>query len=141
MRGPEFPKVPLQAFLQGHGWHILAGSGHCRSLETGQLTRVPGIAWCLNTGKPEVLGSEGPHWLSLELGKQTGCGLVVRTWAHSALGLCPQVEHLKEKLLSQAQEVSRLRSELVRPQCHFEERWWMPSRGSHLAVAGSPCPT
>lgn len=29
--------------------------------------------------------------------------------------LCRQVENLKEKLISQAQEVSRLRSELVRP--------------------------
>lgn len=29
--------------------------------------------------------------------------------------LCWQVEHLKEKLISQAQEVSRLRSELVSP--------------------------
>lgn len=30
------------------------------------------------------------------------------------LALCRQVENLKEKLISQAQEVSRLRSELVR---------------------------
>lgn len=32
--------------------------------------------------------------------------------------LCRQVESLKEKLISQAQEVSRLRSELVRPPTH-----------------------
>lgn len=32
--------------------------------------------------------------------------------------LCRQVENLKEKLISQAQEVSRLRSELVRPTTH-----------------------
>lgn len=30
------------------------------------------------------------------------------------VALCQQVENLKEKLISQAQEVSRLRSELVR---------------------------
>lgn len=30
------------------------------------------------------------------------------------LALCPQVENLKEKFISQAQEVSQLRSELVR---------------------------
>lgn len=30
------------------------------------------------------------------------------------VALCRQVENLKEKLISQAQEVSRLRSELVR---------------------------
>lgn len=34
------------------------------------------------------------------------------------LTLCRQVENLKEKLISQAQEVSRLRSELVRPTTH-----------------------
>lgn len=35
-------------------------------------------------------------------------------WWDKDLALCPQVENLKEKLISQAQEVSRLRSELVR---------------------------
>lgn len=34
------------------------------------------------------------------------------------LALCWQVENLKERLISQAQEVSRLRSELVRPITH-----------------------
>lgn len=34
------------------------------------------------------------------------------------LALCWQVENLKEKLIGQAQEVSRLRSELVRPTRH-----------------------
>lgn len=42
------------------------------------------------------------------------------------LALCPQVENLKEKLISQAQEVSRLRSELVRgPQDRPEGRGGM----------------
>lgn len=35
-------------------------------------------------------------------------------WWGKDLALCLQVENLKEKLISQAQEVSRLRSELVR---------------------------
>lgn len=39
----------------------------------------------------------------------------MRTSLPMALALCQQVENLKEKLISQAQEVSRLRSELVRP--------------------------
>lgn len=38
-----------------------------------------------------------------------------RIQAQRAPALCWQVEHLKQKLISQAQEVSRLRSELVSP--------------------------
>lgn len=37
----------------------------------------------------------------------------MRSEAYGAPALCWQVESLKEKLISQAQEVSRLRSELV----------------------------
>ena len=37
--------------------------------------------------------------------------------------LCWQVEHLKEKLISQAQEVSRLRSELVSPTTPSYQGW------------------
>lgn len=47
------------------------------------------------------------------LGARPGRGLEERSQAHRAPALCWQVEHLKEKLISQAQEVSRLRSELV----------------------------
>lgn len=60
------------------------------------------------------------------------------------LALCPQVENLKEKLISQAQEVSRLRSELVRgPQDQDrpegrEREGWVSSPGhsstSHLRM-------
>lgn len=49
-----------------------------------------------------------------------GAGLIV------TLALCWQVESLKEKLISQAQEVSRLRSELVRPPTHPAPRGRRP---------------
>lgn len=51
------------------------------------------------------------------------------------LALCPQVENLKEKLISQAQEVSRLRSELVRPGTFLRGGVGVSSHG-HSSTSG-----
>lgn len=65
------------------------------------------------------------------------------------LALCLQVENLKEKLISQAQEVSRLRSELVRPGTFLRGGVGVSSHGHSstsgcgmrdAAVSEYPCP-
>lgn len=56
-----------------------------------------------------------------------------------ALALCRQVEHLKEKLISQAQEVSRLRTELVRPTSRPRGPGWGAAAPAHTAPPSGGC--
>lgn len=73
VRGPEFPKSTSPG-LPAEPW--LVPSCRERTLKAIE-NRLAYQALCLNIGKPEVLGSEGLCWLSLELGKRPGCGPVV----------------------------------------------------------------
>lgn len=72
--------------------------------------------------RPKARGqrAQGHHHESSKVqGHRPACGLEVRIHFTVALALCQQVENLKEKLISQTQEVSRLQSELVRPHLQF----------------------
>lgn len=103
----------LQTALRSPAGSVLREQGADRCWEqTGFLSPgVPGTARCLAARRPEALGSwAGRSHVGHCWGQERpGCG----TQTHCAPASCWQVENLKEKLISQAQEVSRLRSELV----------------------------